>query len=349
MKKQFYFLLLLLLLGGSKIHSQATATVLATNLGTPNPMVIEGSNLYIGIYYLDKVVKIDLNNPSLPPIDVVTGVNRPYGLALKDDILYISEFGADRLSKFNLNSSGTNPEIMITNISSPVGLEFSGNDLYMALEGDNKIVKIDITQQNPQLKDITTAEAPFDIEIVGNELYFTERFEGRVSKINLNNSGLPTIVAQGLSYPSGISHYGDEVFICEAGAAKVSKFNINQTNPTLSSGIVSNEFNYPSGLITKEKTIYISDFFSGSILKTDFVALSVSEQISKDKISIYPNPAKEYLSVVNTKAQDYKIFDMVGNLITSGKIDRNVINISQLIKGNYIIQIGDVIKKFIKD
>ncbi|UZT97000.1 T9SS type A sorting domain-containing protein [Chryseobacterium fluminis] len=349
MKKQFYFILFLLLLSGSKMQSQATATVFITDLSSPNPMVIDGHTMYIGLYELNKIVKINLSQPGLPPTDVVTGVNRPYGLALKDHTLYISEFGANRISKFNLNGSGTSAEIMLSNISSPIGLEFSGNDLYIALEGDNKIAKIDVTQPNPQVKDIASAASPFDIEIVGNDLYFTERFQGKVSKVSLNSSGAPTTVVQGLSYPSGISHYGNEIFVCEADAAKVSKFNITQPNPVLSVGIASSEFIYPSGIITKEKTIFVSDFFSGSLLKTDLAALSVSEQTNKNKISVYPNPAKEYLTVANVKSKDYKIFDMAGNLIVSGRIERNTVNVSQLIKGNYIIQIGDVIKKFIKN
>ncbi|KFF17637.1 T9SS type A sorting domain-containing protein [Chryseobacterium sp. JM1] len=350
MKKQFYLLVLVLLLAGNKLYSQASANVFIENLGTPNPMVIDGNTMYIGIYYLDKVVKVNLDDPSAPPVDVVTGVNRPYGLALKDNILYVSEFGAGRLSKVDLTTSHPIPQVILGGISSPLGLEFVGNELYMALEGDNKIAKIDVSQPNPQLIDVIPAKSPFEIEIINNVIYFTERFEGKLSKFDMTTSTGPTTIAQGLSYPSGLAFHGKDLFICEAGASKVSKININQPNSTVSTGLVSTGFDYPSGLAVKDNLIYVTDFFAGSVLKADLAALSVSDQKNRDrKTSIYPNPAKETLKVMNAPSQDYKIFGMVGNLVLSGKLERDSIDVSQLTKGAYIIQIGDVIKKFIKN
>lgn len=350
MKKQLYFLLFIFLLAGTKMSAQLSANVFIENLETPNPMVIDGNTMYIGIYYMDKVIKVKLDDPNAPPVDVVTGVNRPYGLALKDNILYVSEFGADRLSKVDLSIANPNPEVVLSGIRSPLGLEFVGNDLYMALEGDNKIAKLDVSQTTPQLIDVTSAQSPFEIEIIGNELYFTERFEGRVSKFDMSTSNPPTVVAQGLSYPSGLVSYGKELFICEAGAAKVSKLNFAQLNPVVSDGITSTEFNYPSGLAVRDHTIYITDFFAGFLLKADMTALSVSDQKKREnKTLIYPNPAKETLTIQNASSKNYKIFGMTGNLVLSGTLERDSVNVSGLTKGSHIIQIGDVIKKFIKN
>lgn len=66
-------------------------------------------------------------------------------------------------------------------------------------------------------------------------------------------------------------------------------------------------------------------------------------------IKLYPNPAKEILYISNTKAEDYKIFDMGGKLINSGKLERGSVNVSNLIKGAYLIQIGETSKRFIKN
>ncbi|WP_223606782.1 T9SS type A sorting domain-containing protein [Chryseobacterium sp. OSA05B] len=350
MKRQLYFLVLVLLLAGNKMYSQAAANVFIENLGTPNPMVINGNTMYIGIYYLDKVVKVNIDDPSAAPIDVVTGVNRPYGLALKDNILYVSEFGAGRLSKVDLTAANPTPQVILGGISSPLGLEFVGNELYMALEGDNKIAKIDVSQANPQLIDVIPAKSPFEIEIINNVIYFTERFEGKLSKFDMTTSIGPTTIAQGLSYPSGLAFHGKDLFICEAGASKVSKINVTQSNPVVSTGLVSTGFDYPSGLAVKDNMIYVTDFFAGSVLKADLAALSVSDHKSREHTTlIYPNPAKETLKVMNAPSQDYKIYGMVGNLVLSGKLERDSIDVSKLIKGAYIIQIGDVIKKFIKD
>ena len=66
-------------------------------------------------------------------------------------------------------------------------------------------------------------------------------------------------------------------------------------------------------------------------------------------IKLYPNPAKDILNISNTTSEDYKIFDMGGKLISSGKLQRGSVNVSGLIKGAYMIQIGEIRKRFIKN
>lgn len=66
-------------------------------------------------------------------------------------------------------------------------------------------------------------------------------------------------------------------------------------------------------------------------------------------VKLYPNPVKDILYISNTKAEDYKIFDMGGKLINSGKLERGSVNVSSLIKGAYMIQIGETSKRFIKN
>jgi hypothetical protein len=66
-------------------------------------------------------------------------------------------------------------------------------------------------------------------------------------------------------------------------------------------------------------------------------------------IKLYPNPVKDILYISNTKAEDYKIFDMGGKLINSGKLERGSVNVSSLIKGAYMIQIDGTSKRFIKN
>ncbi|SHK11670.1 Por secretion system C-terminal sorting domain-containing protein [Chryseobacterium polytrichastri] len=66
-------------------------------------------------------------------------------------------------------------------------------------------------------------------------------------------------------------------------------------------------------------------------------------------IKLYPNPVRDILNVSNTTSEDYKIFDMGGKLINSGKLQRGSVNVSSLIKGAYMIQIGEISKRFIKN
>jgi len=66
-------------------------------------------------------------------------------------------------------------------------------------------------------------------------------------------------------------------------------------------------------------------------------------------VKLYPNPTKDVLYISNTTTEDYKIFDMGGKLINSGKLQRGSVNVSALIKGAYLIQIGEISKRFIKN
>ena len=66
-------------------------------------------------------------------------------------------------------------------------------------------------------------------------------------------------------------------------------------------------------------------------------------------IKLYPNPAREILNVSNTTNEDYKIFDMGGKLINSGNLKSGSVNINNLVKGAYVIQVGEVSKRFIKN
>lgn len=65
-------------------------------------------------------------------------------------------------------------------------------------------------------------------------------------------------------------------------------------------------------------------------------------------VKLYPNPVKDVLNISNAPAKDYKIFDMGGKLIQSGKIERGAVNVSSMIKGVYTISMCDVNKRFIK-
>ncbi len=74
----------------------------------------------------------------------------------------------------------------------------------------------------------------------------------------------------------------------------------------------------------------------------------------KNGVQIYPNPATDFLYV--TKISDkatYKIYSVAGQLVDSGSIKDGKINVSSLIRGNYVISIEDKGKdsfnsKFIK-
>lgn len=107
-----------------------------------------------------------------------------------------------------------------------------------------------------------------------------------------------------------------------------------------------------SGRIMVKGTNHIFfDVNNANISVTATTAKSVTEapkETSAD-MKLYPNPVKDVLTISNTNTEEYKIFDMSGKLIHSGTLQRGTANVSNLIKGAYMIQIGETTKRFIKD
>ncbi|MEN4760843.1 fibronectin type III domain-containing protein [Chryseobacterium sp. C39-AII1] len=80
---------------------------------------------------------------------------------------------------------------------------------------------------------------------------------------------------------------------------------------------------------------------------------NIQNNVNQDDIHIYPNPVSTTLHITNISAKaNYKIYGASGRLISNGVILNNSIDVSNLIKGVYIIDIedvkGSIQKKFIK-
>lgn len=80
----------------------------------------------------------------------------------------------------------------------------------------------------------------------------------------------------------------------------------------------------------------------------------VANIIDTTEIIIYPNPVKSVLNIKNiSKKANYKIYAASGQLVSTGLIVNNKIDVSRLINGVYVIDIedekGTAQKKFIKE
>ena len=81
---------------------------------------------------------------------------------------------------------------------------------------------------------------------------------------------------------------------------------------------------------------------------------SVANAVNQTEILIYPNPVSTVLNVKNiSKKANYKIYSAAGQMVSTGLILNNKIDVSRLINGIYVIDIedvkGTVQKKFIKE
>ncbi|NIF06697.1 T9SS type A sorting domain-containing protein [Chryseobacterium sp. Tr-659] len=349
--KTFTFFLLVIIFFKNDMMAQVQPVLLADNVNRPNLMVIDNNSMYVGDNYNQKIIKININNPTSAPVDLIEGLmGGPYGLTLKDEYLYISELEGGRILRVNLTNPNPVPETIISNLEGPSGLNFIGNNLYIALLSGNKICKIDISQPNPVLEDVIAVESPFDIEKVDKYIYYTQRIaSGTVSRFEINNplATNETIISD-ISFPSGLILKNNDLYFCRSKGLTVGsddsgvvKFDIN--NPVTSEVILPGSIDGPTGLFFLNNDLFISDFYENKIYKAEVFILGTKE-IQNGKIQFYPNPAKDFIRINGLGTQkNYKIFDLTGKLIQTGNISRseNTIYVNGMTKGLYFLLLED--------
>jgi hypothetical protein len=107
-----------------------------------------------------------------------------------------------------------------------------------------------------------------------------------------------------------------------------------------------------TGLKTGNARIFATTIDGGFMDYCDVtVALSTSmEYFSKSQLSIYPNPANDYISIMKTVTEpvQIQISDVYGLKLIEENISDNIVNIQSLLPGSYIIKVNCDSYKFIK-
>ncbi|WP_347219814.1 T9SS type A sorting domain-containing protein [Chryseobacterium sp.] len=68
----------------------------------------------------------------------------------------------------------------------------------------------------------------------------------------------------------------------------------------------------------------------------------------KANIKLYPNPAVDLVHIDGLKDQDFKIYNMAGQLVKSGLMKQGIIEVKDLVKGTFILKIKEESIKLIK-
>ena len=130
--------------------------------------------------------------------------------------------------------------------------------------------------------------------------------------------------SQGFDEFYGLSAIDGKIFQGYAngftGPSSVNEYN--------NSGVFQNSYTTTMGVNAVYKNVYVDPS-----LATTNNALS--------KVSLYPNPVSEILFLKNVENASYKIFDIAGKLVKSGKYAAGI-QVSTLTKGIYIIQITTI-------
>ncbi|MFY0599643.1 MAG: T9SS type A sorting domain-containing protein [Cyclobacteriaceae bacterium] len=76
----------------------------------------------------------------------------------------------------------------------------------------------------------------------------------------------------------------------------------------------------------------------------NYVLSNEGEEFETEKISLYPNPANEYINIIGkgvNNISSIEIYNVQGKLVINKQVDSNSIDISSLNKGVYMVRIND--------
>ncbi|GAB4446954.1 MAG: hypothetical protein Fur0028_01730 [Bacteroidales bacterium] len=70
-----------------------------------------------------------------------------------------------------------------------------------------------------------------------------------------------------------------------------------------------------------------------------------------NKNSIYPNPAKDFITIQSLTSENFYIYNSMGTLVLSSKNNKQAISVHQLSSGLYLVldEKNNFIVKFIKE
>ncbi|MEE4257708.1 MAG: T9SS type A sorting domain-containing protein [Bacteroidales bacterium] len=130
----------------------------------------------------------------------------------------------------------------------------------------------------------------------------------------------------------GTASWGDRISGERALVEDICK---NASDELFVAGIFQIELTF--GSIVLEANEGFMNYLSGVATAT---MTSLSEEKEIHELSIYPNPAGSYIML--DAEGDYRIFDMSGRLMRSGKVHGGKVDVSSLRTGTYFIEIMDL-------
>ncbi len=134
--------------------------------------------------------------------------------------------------------------------------------------------------------------------------------------------------------------------------------NANQGNQWYNSkGLINGATNQDYSIVENEDYYVVVTINGCSSDKSNVIKVtntSLFNVIDPFKVSIYPNPAKNYLNIEFDGEIEYELCNSIGQIIYNGNLIKStLLNVQKLTKGLYIIRFKQgnefVIRKFVKD
>ncbi|ASK30110.1 hypothetical protein CEY12_08275 [Chryseobacterium sp. T16E-39] len=210
-----------------------------------------------------------------------------------------------------------------------------------------------VTNMNQMFQNATSFNQNIGGWNTGNAKFLNNMFNHATSfnqNLELWNLG-SLLSAQNIFLNSGINcqNYNKILQGWSLNAATPNNINLGNTSPLVYSTLQAS--NARNNLINNKGWTITGDTYN-----TECALLATSDPVltGTNGISIYPNPATDFIYIKNVKAPGhYKVLDTAGRIVIQNLLNNEKIDVSSLTKGNYILQITSKDKtqaiKFIKN
>lgn len=138
----------------------------------------------------------------------------------------------------------------------------------------------------------------------------------------------------------------------QMGYRNVIRFRLNLVPDTIFWGTKSFKLN-----LTTLEGFTASDLihgFSEMLIVIDYDGRQIGiPRVSKDNYNLYPNPAKDIITITGVECQNTAIFDLMGKMVLNPVVANNQINIESLPAGIYTLKVvtdkGLLVHKIVKE
>lgn len=271
----------------------------------------ETNTLFLANTSVDKIHRINLNDPNYNHSVLLSNVDSPEGITFNNGFLYASlnsdDTNLDKIIK--INTSETNPiPITVTNsIPNPNGLLIHNNTLYVS-SGRN-IYTIDLSDKNASpfifVNNLTTNSSRIGLCILNDYLYIIDEFNedtGKLVRFDINSSNPIKEVVFDNFWGHGLATKNNKIYTAfYPGSILTTEIvEIDPINKTQTTLYVGSEYTNWDIFVHKNTIFASGNHEISGIVKYTFKQLSVKKFTSQNNI-FYPNPASKY---INFKAEN---------------------------------------------
>ena len=327
--------------------------------GRPLFMTLQENSLYFGVQFQNKIIKLDLTNPSTPEATIVIDNLDldPAAMALNGDYLYFSSVYGNTISKINITETNPQIEIVVSGLTRPNSLAFYNNDLYIThgpanYDFSGKISKINIDDPNPTVVDVLTGLMRPEQVIIENNYLFCAQYNnstsgdgGKVFKLDLSDpSAIPIELISELTNVTSITIANNNLFIGSYLSDNLTPalMRLDLNSPNLDTTTIIESGINVTDLVNDGDHLYIAESQDSDILSLDLATtLGLNDINFNDSVVAFPNPSSDFIRISGlNETINYSIYNILGKRIKDGVINANQkINIQDFSKGLYFIKL----------